>query len=613
MVRMRRVAVLCLLLLVILSLCVLPPALADSQPADSGKAESIARKAAKTSSASSSSSPASPSRSKAAPEESLSDREVRLERKSKRQAASRNRVESSVRRVQDKARKNLKRYRELLKGRVERLQLKERRRDKQREKSEQYWSMKKDSMSEAVMRKGEKRRSKLSDLSAAAAASSSPLLQLKESQFNDLIAASPRPYWVLLSLTALSKQYECKICQAAHRAFVSLAPTVQEHTAALLNASSASAAAGYNTMLSFNASVSAAERERLQREHDDEVKRGLPVFLVEMDIDSNRNVFNTLQLTTAPTIVMLPPTFASKPAAVASLLSVLPSRFRFVPQSMEMTAATFLDFMNPFLTPQVGKGAGGAAGDGGGWLQAVEDRVRAFNPIILFYFTAIAGFLLLYLLVTLLLSSSYCRRKDEAQQPFSLIAYFLPSSSSVPASAYAKTASGISTLNFHQLRRLLSRLPLILAALTFYLFCISGGMFTIIKDSETGDADHWISNQYMDQTVSESAVLTLLYLLLSALIVLVNSRSFHWRAEDSGLWSRVLSWLLSCLLSPLWLLAAFVFVWLQLVNIYGKKNSYHWGVNWRWLRDLQWDKIIRWPAFHRYVNMAWTLIQKRLI
>ena len=167
-------------------------------------------------------------------------------------------------------------------------------------------------------------------------------------------------------------------------------------------------------------------------------------------------------------------------------------------------------------------------------------------------------------------------------------------------------ASTISGLNFFSWGRFAPRLPLVLSAITFYFFCVSGGMFTIIKESEAGyettssggfKYKDWISQQYMDQTVAESTVLAGLYFCLFALIVFLNSRTFYVRKEGAG-WTAtgVGGWVVSWVLSPALVVIGIWLVYLQLINVYSKKNNYHWGWNWRWLNAVQWNKLI--PTRH---------------
>ena len=545
------------------------------------------------------------------------------------------RSEQQSRRVSDKAKKLIKKYSEQRKKRQEKDSKRLSRQQKVRERSEAYWTARKAATLAANRDKAASRITKLAKLAV-----SSPLVQLKERQFEELVVASPRPYWVLVSLTALDKKYECRICELMHNAFDAAAPVVVAYSTGITNSSDSQLSSGaYNTLLSFNATVTAAEREELQREHDDRAKRQLPIYVVELDIENARNVFNVLQLTSAPVIFLLPPSFAVTAPQMANLLTGLSSRYKFVPQSLDVTPRTILDFINGHVEGKLSMAAptGGATGLEGvaGVLTSVRDRISAVQPVILIYFSIILVCLLLFLVVSIV---SFYRKSsssrvstdadpsnaapslDEANSS-SLLSFFLPSTSS---NSYNPSASSIASLNFYQLPRLLRTLPLIVAGITFYLFCVSGGMFTIIKDTDSGysitptgkwEFKHWISNQYMDQTVIESTVLASLYLALTALFVLVNSRTFYQPTSHSATFSlsNVLGWLSSWLVSPLWLVLAAVFVYLQLVNVYSKKNSYNWGVNWRWLKQVDWQKTIPSPAFHRYLRILWTEVQKRLI
>ena len=612
---LRRVGAISLVLLFLLALCLLPPAVADSPSTSSSSSKKKTSSSAPSSSSSSSRSSATASTSSSSsPTSPVSgdEAEARLTRKASRIDGYARRLEQQTRRVKEKASKALKKFADSRKRRLSALMLRAQKESKAAQRSEAYWANKKDSTSPAVLRKGEKKLQAIAALSAQQGDDS--VIRVKAKDFSDVVATSPRPYWVLLSLTALSPSYECKICAVVHEAFVAMAPAVHRHSRALLNGTGGGVV-GYNALVEFNATTTAAERERIQREVDDAAKKRLPVFVVEADIDDNRNAFNAMQLTSAPTLVLLPPSFSAKTPAVAGLLASVASKYRYVPQSLDMHAGTFIDFVNGHVEPKVEKTSAGA---GLGFTELVLTRLHSFNPVILLYFSIIAAGLLLFALVAVY--RLYCRRRPEGEaERFSLFSYFLPSGQEA---SYTVAASTITGLNFYGWGRFGPRLPLVLSSITFYFFCVSGGMFTIIKESEAGyettasggfKYKDWISHQYMDQTVAESTVLAGLYLALFALIVLLNSRTFYLRKEGAG-WkaSAVGGWLVSWVLSPALVLLGIWLVYLQLVNVYSKKNNYHWGWNWRWLNAVQWNKLLPYPALHKQLDVIWKMVLKRM-
>ena len=644
--RRQRSSLAWLLLAVLLALCLCAPTVADTSSKSKKSAASTSQPPSQSSAtpASSSASTASTSASASAstpasPAAGAGDaRQQRLERKQKRQEAGSKRTEQQSKRAADKTRKQTKKHAEQRKKRQEKDSKRESRLQKVKERTEAYWTARTAATQPASVEKGEARLQKLSALSAT-----SPLVQLRERQFEEFVVGSPRPYWLLASLTALDRKYECRICELVHQAFVAAAPTVTAYSSELLNSTDSPLSAGnYNTLLSFNGSVAASQREQLQRDHDERAKRALPVFVAELDIDNARNVFNVLQLTTAPVVFLLPPSFAPKAPQMANLLSGLASKYKFVPQTLDIHAKTMIDFINGHVDNKLSSApTGGPAGLDGvaGVLQSIKDRISGFQPVILIYFSIILASLLLFLLTQL--ASAYWKRAPspvatvvDPQQPqlagaapvadsdsSSLLSYLFPSST---VNAYNPSASSIATLNFYSVSRLLRTLPLVVAGVTFYLFCVSGGMFTIIKDTDSGysvsssgkwEFKQWISGQYMDQTVVESTVLATLYLTLTALFVLLNSRTFHRPSPDASSLSAssVAGWLSSWLVSPLWIVLLGVFVYLQLVNVYMRKTSYNWGVNWRWLKAVNWQKTIPSPVFHRYLRMLWAEVQKRFI
>jgi len=367
--------------------------------------------------------------------------------------------------------------------------------------------------------------------------------------------------------------------------------------------------------LSFNSSVSMEDREILQRQWDDEVKKRLPIFVVECDIENNRNAFNELQLSTAPAIVLLPPTFSAKSTPTQHLLSSLPSKYRFIPQSLEITEKQFSDFISNHLSHPI---RSTATTTNSNPITALIEKIAGFNQIVLSYFLLIAASLLLFFLYLLYRYFSQSKTTSDSSS-LSLISLFLPQDR---FTNYLVNAQSLSSLP-------LNRVPLLLAALVWYAFCVSGGMFTIIKDSESGyqvsEGIQWknlrnnfhqfISNQYMDQTVAESAILAVIYIALTIFIILINQLAFRRRRAGTAagpLILEILVYLFNVALFLL-LLAVITLLYLQLVNVYSRKSSYHWGLNWDWLNRVDWKKVIPFTKYHQFIQQLWEQVKQRLL
>jgi hypothetical protein len=169
----------------------------------------------------------------------------------------------------------------------------------------------------------------------------------------------------------------------------------------------------------------------------------------------------------------------------------------------------------------------------------------------------------------------------------------------------------LSTLSFY-------RFWFILCAILFYMFCISGGMYNIIR----GNTYHYIDNNpfsYIqqdghDQSLIEGYIMGSISICLSILLIWINQYSFKYVYYNDGndswitkIW-KIFRWILSCFVSPLVCIILFVYIWSFFIEIYSRKNrSYKSGFVWnppflskyldqlpkikfKWIAEINWKK-----------------------
>jgi hypothetical protein len=241
-----------------------------------------------------------------------------------------------------------------------------------------------------------------------------------------------------------------------------------------------------------------------------------------------------MKLTTAPQIVMLTPKYSDKAAKSANFLSTIPAKFRYV-----ITGSPNPNDIESFVfkTTQIRVSLGG-------------NNAATTEEIIIAALTVIVVAFVLF--------------------------------------KYWDTI--LKLRNHRSIRGICSAL-----GWTLYSFCVGGGMYNIIKGnifagSEDGKTLHYISPEPRDQYGAEALILGLLYVITAAMIVAANIRAFSTQEKrDAGgkkstnatgisaLWQEIVS----PLLSPLVCIVIALFFWVQIVEIYNRKNrGYNRGFVW---------------------------------
>ena len=134
----------------------------------------------------------------------------------------------------------------------------------------------------------------------------SPLYSVTSNQFMSLIHDPPRPYWLFVSLTALSSMNQCAMCVQANDVLKPVAKAYAEQHTQRFNMSRNL----YDTL-------------------DTYVNNDIPLFFLNVDVQRNGEVFKELKLQHAPVMVLLPPTVSDKSRKLASFLNNVPSKYKF--------------------------------------------------------------------------------------------------------------------------------------------------------------------------------------------------------------------------------------------------------------------------------------------
>jgi len=149
------------------------------------------------------------------------------------------------------------------------------------------------------------------------------IISLDESQWRDYIYSGLRPYYTLLSFTALAPQQRCYICHASHAAISTIAQSYYDQ-----------------------------EKDRLLKESDSldspwTNEEHMPIFFVEVDARHGLELFQKLGLNSAPSIMLLPPKISDKthPKLSTWMQSIKP-RFKFTQLTHMISPDDVANFVN---------------------------------------------------------------------------------------------------------------------------------------------------------------------------------------------------------------------------------------------------------------------------
>ena len=419
----------------------------------------------------------------------LSDPSTRLERKQKRVSTSSKRDVRLSERTKAKRGEARSLSAQLKSERVERERRVRREQERLRKKKEE--DIKRAADSENPKQR-EDAQEKVEHLHSLTAKSSSRVINLDDAAYKRYVLEGNRPYYVVLTFTALGAGTQCAMCHEFQRTLAMVAAQYHED---------------HPSVGSYSAAQPA-------------------VFFVNMDASRNRDVFDAMKLSTAPTSIILPPRSTSKPMKLSTVLSATPGKARFGLQAKNHPHDVVL------------------------WLHKNSGQMVTIN------YNAVNGEeIVIGVLFALTLL-------------FVVYRYFEP------------------IMAFRHNPNL--RFVLCLLGWTAYMWCISGGMYNIIKGNifahtEKDRPTEYISNEPRDQYGAEGLILGFTIIAASAFLVLCNLKAFEGKAIGlstksyaAGLWASI-----SPLLRPEFCCAFMLLFWFITVNIYTWKNrGYRNGFVW---------------------------------
>ena len=123
------------------------------------------------------------------------------------------------------------------------------------------------------------------------------------------ITRGPRPYYCLVILTALSSG-NCQPCEQLNPSIEELAKIIESQRDKIKRIDNDGDNDGNNNNLFSN-------------------NDNLDVFILNADFSNNRNVFQKLGLSTAPTLVMVPPSKSKKEIPLSKFFKSIPTKYQY--------------------------------------------------------------------------------------------------------------------------------------------------------------------------------------------------------------------------------------------------------------------------------------------
>jgi hypothetical protein len=440
------------------------------------------------------------------------------------------------------------------------------------------------------------------------------VLNFDDSDFNSRIFTAPRPYSVFLVITALDSQYKCTQCGTVQSIQRKLARLYNEQILPKLNHTEYTATT-LNFMQNYmKQDTSVADPqwndfEKQVKQAEEDLKKQLPMFFVQLDIEAARQTFTALSIQTAPLIYVLPPAFSPVLASkqLSNFLKSQPGRNKFQQTANSVTLPQLSSFLSGFIEGQLDVADDKSASELR-LIEPIRQKFASFDPIFKVYLSVMAS--LVGLLVVSLLAKQYLpyfksQRATREKMTQEANARRRAAGLDVllgPVNNYNIAAWSLSGLNPF-------KLWCITVTWLFYLWASGGGMYNIIKESRLdgdnqtfyGYFTNFLNNIYPsmgDQFVVETYTIGSSYILLAASIVLLNSLAFRSKSinpkqnKSLELAQNVAQYLFSVIFSPLLLL--YVFHWLlrQNVAIYAKKNGQYLNTIWSQFADLGIEQYI---------------------
>lgn len=260
----------------------------------------------------------------------------------------------------------------------------------------------------------------------------------------------------------------------------------------------------------------------------------LPVFYANVDMARCGDIFKELKFTSAPYMLLAPPRLSTNTLKSNVFLGSLPQRYRFNLQA-SMAPGDFSNFIHKLT----------------GSAERVE--IGAAKP----------GLVDLVLMLSVLASLGFIGVRYGSSIVLSL-----------------RSWRGVKSFA-------------LMAGLALYCWCISGGMYNIIRGTQWAEnrrdgSVNYINGDARDQFAAEGLIIGVLNLAAAVALVVVNTRGFESSASGAGGAAKAkptpMQHALNALgpvLSPGVCLALAVFLWSRILGIYTQKNG-HYRMGWVW-------------------------------
>ena len=417
---------------------------------------------------------------------SVSTADSRLERKHKKSSISEKRDARLLDRVKSKSSQSRSSANKLRSDRVEREKRVKREQERLKKKHEE--EVKRQAENEDPKQR-EEAAEKVEHMHALADKSSSRIISLDDAAYKKYVLEGNRPYYVVLTFTALSSGAQCALCQDFQRSASMVAQ--QYHT-------------DHPTTASYSANTP-------------------PIFFVNIDAAKNRDTFEQMKLNSAPATVLLPPRVSNKPLKLATVLSGATGKQRFVLQQRNHPHEVVMF---------VHKGAG----------QMITVNYNAVNgeEIVI---GVLAAATLLFVLYRYFDQIMAFRTNPNIRFVLCLAGWLLYmwyarhfTHSPIPGRTdCGRTDSAFFLCVVHPTDNLRASVPLRFS----FPRCISGGMYNIIKGNifahtEKDKPTEYISPEGRDQYGAEGLILGFLNIAASFALVILNLRAFEGKGTSGG-------------------------------------------------------------------------------
>jgi len=457
-----------------------------------------------------------------------------------------------------------------------------------------------------------------------------PVIDISYDAFMKYVHGTPRPYWLFVVFTALGRDYQCSLCRSLQPHIDELAEIwTEQYEKDQKELEESIKKTGIDPR-----AKNASDFKTLQA-YDAYKRSFMPVFFITVDVSRNREVFNALNMQTAPTIIVMNPTAAASPLyPLKDLLTHLPSKNKFALMKTDVSAVDLNEFLNKATSRSLSLSKTTEPGLKG-FIQLLTNAFNLMDPVRFLLLCVGAAMLgLLAILAAFQYAWRMWQRHTERKaraagvvarevSPAQLLplrvysqysAELLQTSLGTPSMTRSFTGVAPASSSVKPRSLGLFRGWFIVLACIIYLFGVSGCMYTILRGGGSGldgrllntlrkDGLYGIWRQvsggdgggHHDQTAVEGLFMGMMQLILASFIIGLNRFSFTYTtvASDAHLQARAwkdrlmgwLRWLVTGVLVPLIWLILLLLAWRMVSVVYTRKNrGFNYGFCWSHLQ-----------------------------